>query len=123
MTDRLNGYSIWRAALYGVNNVFAQTPLDQVTVTATPLEADSLRNMNQTTLLEDQSVTLEMSREEASDMLSESISIDSLSGAKVVTDYGHRWSGDFNNVYYEDQQPGFDALISGLSQYCNGRCE
>lgn len=87
------------------------------------MEADSLRNMSQTTLLEEQSITLEVSREEAYDVLSGLINIDSLSDVKVVTDYGHQWSGDFNNVYYEDQQPGLDALISELSQYCNGRCE
>lgn len=35
-------YENWRAAVYGVYNVFAHTLIEQVTVTATPLEVESL---------------------------------------------------------------------------------
>jgi len=116
-------YENWRAAVYGVYNVFAHTPLDQVTVTATPLQADSLMKMGSTKLLEDQSVTLSISRDEALSVLSDLIQIDSLADVKVPTEYGHQWSDDFNSVYFEDQQPGLDQLIGGLSLFCRRGCE
>ncbi|TDV98039.1 hypothetical protein BDK62_10471 [Halomonas alkaliantarctica] len=111
-------YENWRAAVYGVYNVFAHTPIEQVTVTATPLEVENLMNWNQATLLEDKSVTLEINREEAFDILAGLIDIDSLSDVKEATEYGYQWSDDFNRVYYEDEQPGLDALIDRLVYYC-----
>ncbi|MGP5308079.1 hypothetical protein [Vreelandella alkaliphila] len=115
-------YENWRAAVYGIYNVFAHTPIEQVTVTATPLEVESLMNRDQARLLDDQSVTLQISREEAYEALASLIDIGSLSDVKEVTEYGYQWSDDFNSVYYESQQPGLDALISELFQYCIDGC-
>nr|WP_290693729.1 hypothetical protein [Halomonas sp. UBA3074] len=115
-------YEYWRAAVYGVYNVFAHTPIEQVTVTATPLEVENLMNWDQSTLLEDQSLTLEISREEAYDVLAGLINIDSLSDVKTATEYGYQWSDGFNSVYYESEQPGLDALIKQLREYCDEVC-
>lgn len=115
-------YENWRAAVYGIYNVFAHTPIEQVTVTATPLEVENLMNWDQATLLEEQSVTLEISREDAYDALEGLIDIDSLSDVKEATEYGFQWSDDFNSVYYESEQPGLDALIAKLVQYCVSSC-
>jgi hypothetical protein len=115
-------YENWRAAIYGVYNVFAHTPIEQVTVTATPLEIPGFQQRDQTTLLDDESVTLEINREQAFDVLAGLIDIDSLSDVKVSTEYGYQWSEDFITVYYEDRQPGLDALIAELAQYCVDSC-
>ncbi|MDQ7735738.1 hypothetical protein QT231_23855 [Halomonas sp. SpR1] len=116
-------YENWRAAIYGVYNVFAHTSIEKVTVTATPLEIPSFQQRDQTTLLDDESVTLEMNREQAFDVLASLIDIDSLSDVKVSAEYGYQWSEEFITVYYEDRQPGLDALISELNRYCRGKCE
>lgn len=116
-------YENWRAAIYGVYNVFAHTPIEHVTVTATPLEAESLMKMGNAQLLEDQSITLSISRDEALTVLSGLIQIDSLSDVKVPAEYGHQWSDDFNSVYFEDQQPGLDQLIADLNVFCRRGCE
>lgn len=116
-------YENWRAAVYGVYNVFAHTSIEEVTVTAIPLEFENLMNRDQSQLLENQSITLQISREEAYDALASLIDIGSLSDVKEVTEYGYQWSDNFNSVYYESQHPGLDALISRLSQYCSNSCE
>ncbi|WP_447042554.1 hypothetical protein [Vreelandella sp. H-I2] len=116
-------YENWRAAIYGVYNVFAHTSIEEVTVTAIPLEFENLMNRDQSKLLENQSITLQISREEAYDALASLIDIGSLSDVKEATEYGYQWSDDFNSVYYESEQPGLDSLISNLLINCRGSCD
>lgn len=115
-------YENWRAAVYGVYNVFAHTAIEEVTVTAMPLQFESLMDRDSGELLDNQAITLQINREEAYDVLAGLIDINSLSDVKEVTEYGYQWTSDFNSVYYESEQPGLDILISELVQYCVGSC-
>lgn len=116
-------YENWRAAAYGIYNVFAHTPTESVSVTATPLQIPSINRADEKTLLEDDSITIQINREQALDAISGLIDVDSLNEVKTSTEYGYQWSEDFVSVYYEDRNPGLGALIAELKQYCTNDCE
>lgn len=115
--DEVIYYENWRAAIYGVYNTFAHTSLDSVTVTAEPIQYESLKNIDNFELLDDKAITLSLTRDEALEALKSVIDIDSFDDIKQKTRFGYSWSPEFESVYYEDRDPGIDALISELSDY------
>lgn len=116
-------YENWRAAAYGIYNVFAHTPIESVTVSAIPYQIPSFQRADEGTLLNDREVTIHINREQALDAISSLIDVDSLTDVKTQTEYGFQWSDDYIDVYYEDRSPGLDALISELKPYCVNSCQ
>ncbi|WP_147301517.1 hypothetical protein [Kushneria indalinina] len=112
----------WRAALYGAYNTFIHTDADHVIVDAIPRQYASLTNRDSPELLDDQKITLELSRAEALEVVQELIDVESLEDLKSLDPkwgfYG--WTDDWNSIYYSDQQPGLNAFINELSPYASG---
>ncbi|WP_306169274.1 hypothetical protein [Halomonas sp. MMSF_3323] len=121
-SDEVVYYENWRAAIYGVYNTFAHTSLNSVTVTAEPLQYESFQNMENFKFLEDKAVTLSLTREEALEALQSLIDVDSFDDIKTKTSYGYSWSPEFENVYYEDRDPGIDSFTSSMLGFCTGFC-
>jgi hypothetical protein len=116
-------YENWRAAIYGVYNTFAHTPAEALTVTAMPLWFEGFMQRDNSRLMEEHAITLQVSRAEALQALEAASGIDSLAATKELTEYGYQWSPAFLDVYYEDRVPGIDALIQELRQYCLQPCD
>ncbi|MFI0472754.1 hypothetical protein ACGLWX_08520 [Halomonas sp. HMF6819] len=121
--DIFNYYENWRAAAYGIYNVFAHTPIESVSVTAVPYQVKNLHNQEEGQLLEDRSIDIEIKREQALDAMASLIDIDSLADVKTQTEYGTQWSENFLGIYYEHESPGLDALINELKPYCTNSCK
>jgi hypothetical protein len=121
--EQVTYYENWRAAAYGVYNTFAHTDIESLTVTATPLWIEGFMQRDNPRLLEERSITLAMNREQALDALEAAGGPDSLEAVKTKGGFGYQWSPEFLDVYYEDRQPGLDALIQELREYCVGPCE
>ena len=116
-------YENWRAAAYGIYNVFAHTPIESVTVSAIPYQIPGFQRADEGMLLNDREVTIQINREQALDAISSLIDVDALTDVKTQTEYGFQWSDDYIDVYYEDRSPGLDALISELKPYCVNSCQ
>ncbi|MFI0474421.1 hypothetical protein ACGLWX_17055 [Halomonas sp. HMF6819] len=116
-------YNNWRAAAYGIYDVFAHTSIPRVTVTAVPYREASSEKADDDDFLNDYSILIQIDRDQALDALSGLIDVDSLTAVKTKTEQGWEWSEDFLDVYYEDRSPGLDALIAELKPYCNNACE
>jgi hypothetical protein len=116
-------YENWRAAAYGIYNVFAHTPIESVTVSAIPYQIPGFQRADEGMLLNDREVTIQINREQALDVISSLIDVDSLTDVKTQTEYGFQWSDDYIDVYYEDRSPGLNALISELKPYCVNNCQ
>lgn len=116
-------YENWRAAAYGIYNVFAHTPVESVTVSAIPYQIPGFQRADEGNLLEDREVTVHINRDQALDAISSLIDVNSLTDVKAQTEYGFQWSDDYISVYYEDRSPGLDALISELKPYCTNNCQ
>lgn len=121
--DEVTYYENWRAAIYGVYNTFAHTTLDTLTVTAMPLWFESFMKRDNSRLMDEHAITLQMDRDDALAALRAVTEMESLSDTKELTDYGYQWSPAFLDVYYEDRQPGLDAFIQELREYCVEPCE
>ena len=121
-SDDVVYYENWRAAIYGVYNTFAHTDLNAVSVNAVPLQYESFKNMDSYEFLEDQGITVDITREEALEALKTLSDIDDLAEVKVKTQYGYQWSPAFEGIYYEDRTPGLDEFIREFGDFCEGRC-
>ncbi|SPJ35233.1 hypothetical protein [Kushneria phyllosphaerae] len=112
----------WRAALYGAYNTFIHTDADHVIVDAIPRQYASLMDRDSPELLDDQKITLNLSRDEALEVVQSLIDVDSLEGLKARDPewdfYG--WTEDWNSIYYTEGDPGLDAFIDALEPYTQG---
>ncbi|AKX51730.1 hypothetical protein AKN92_09725 [Thiopseudomonas alkaliphila] len=101
-----------RALIYGAIRPFIHTDLDKVTVTAFPV----LTSYNPHTFkaLDAPSYNLTITREASLKKLQKFLDIKNFDEL-VTQEYG-TWTAEFNNLYYEDKQPGLDVFFNALTK-------
>lgn len=108
----------WRAAIYGIYNTFIHTSAERVIVDAIPVHYKGLMDRDNPRMLSDRKITLDMTRDQATDAVNALTRIDSIADVKEPTQYGYQWTGSFQNFYYDD----LNVFISVLRPYCEGSC-
>lgn len=104
-------FQVKRALIYGAIRPFIHTDVDKVKVTAFPV----LTSYNPHTFkaLDTPSYSLTITRDGALKKLQQFLNVQSFD--ELVTKHG-AWSAEFNNLYYEDKQPGLDVFFKALTK-------
>lgn len=109
-----------RALMYGIYRSFIHTQINDITVTAVPIEIN-FRN-KKSILLSKYKKTISITRSEALSLVKKYINVASFSELVADTKIGtivihNQWTKDFNRIYYNDQgSPGLNRFISELSK-------
>lgn len=108
-----------RALIYGIYRPFIHTDIDEITVTAQPLEVTKLfnRGADEGKLLSKPKFTVTKTRAEALQDVQSFLSIDDMT--EIVNSDGafSTFTKDFNQLYYNDQGgAGLDAFILKITK-------
>lgn len=101
-------YELQRAVLYGIYRAFIHTDISQISVKAVPM-LTSYKPLKET-VLDSPVYEITITREQALKALQELLPDAGFESLVVEDEIFSKWSDDFNNLYYEDREPGLDIF-------------